>query len=52
MIWRWPLVLAALTVFGLGAALVGEDGPWRWAAWAGLGIPLGVLIRKVFASAA
>ncbi len=40
-VWRVPLALAALTVFGLLAALLGT-GPWRWAAWAALAVPIGI----------
>jgi hypothetical protein len=27
-IWRWPVVLAILTVFGLLSALLGQGGLW------------------------
>ena len=39
--WRIPLALAVLSVFGLLAALLGT-GSWRWAAWLALAIPVGV----------
>ncbi|HEY0295075.1 MAG TPA: hypothetical protein VGC69_07050 [Bordetella sp.] len=38
-IWRIPLALAALMVFGLLAALLGT-GAWHWAAWLALALPL------------
>jgi len=34
-----PALLAALTLFGLLAALLGE-GVWRWCAWGALALPL------------
>ncbi|HEY4165433.1 MAG TPA: hypothetical protein VGM96_01615 [Reyranella sp.] len=39
-IWRWPLLLAALTIFGLLAALLGQDAAWWIVSWIALGIPL------------
>ena len=33
-IWRWPLVLAGLTLFGLLSALLGEGGVWWVLSWA------------------
>ncbi|HVV40044.1 MAG TPA: hypothetical protein VHC94_03160 [Nitrobacter sp.] len=42
-IWRWPLLLAALTCFGLLAALLGGGGLWWPLAWLALGIPLATI---------
>jgi len=38
--WRWPTVLAALTVVGLLSALLGEGGPFWFVSWAALSMPL------------
>lgn len=38
--WLWPIVLAAATVFGLLAALIGEGGVWRTLSWGALALPL------------
>jgi hypothetical protein len=27
-IWRWPLILAGLIIFGLLSALIGQGGTW------------------------
>jgi len=43
-IWKWPLVLAALTVFGLLAALLGQDALWWALSWATLAAPLAVIV--------
>lgn len=37
-IFRWPTVIAVVTLFGLIAALVG-DGVWDGLSWAALGLP-------------
>jgi hypothetical protein len=42
-IWRWPAGLAALTVFGLLSALLGQGGVWWAMSWAALAIPLIVI---------
>lgn len=42
-LWGMPLLLAALTIFGLVAALTGT-GIWHWLSWIALCIPLGVII--------
>jgi hypothetical protein len=34
-LWGWPLLLGALSLFGLVAGLL-DDGWWDWACWAGL----------------
>jgi hypothetical protein len=31
-VWRMPMILAALTIFGLLAALLGT-GVWHWVSW-------------------
>ena len=49
-LWKWPLVLAALTVFGLLAALLGQDAVWWVASWATLGAPLAVIVLCVLRS--
>ncbi|WBO23891.1 hypothetical protein [Sphingomonas abietis] len=45
--WSWPICLAALTVFGLLSALLGEGGIWWWLSWAALAIPLLVIACHV-----
>ncbi|ARP80951.1 hypothetical protein CAL12_08930 [Bordetella genomosp. 8] len=42
-VWRAPLVLLLLTVFGLLAALLGTE-LWHWASWAALAAPVGVIV--------
>jgi uncharacterized membrane protein len=42
-VWRAPLVMLALTVFGLLAALLGTE-TWHWASWAALAVPLIVIL--------
>lgn len=39
-VWRWPLVLAAVTLLGLLSALLGEGGVWWALSWAALATPL------------
>lgn len=46
-IWAWPLLLAAMTFFGLASGIFG-DGIWDWVCWAGLSIPVIVLGRKAY----
>lgn len=43
--WRWPIALAAVTLFGLLSALLGEGGIWWWLSWAALAAPLLVILR-------
>lgn len=43
-IWRWPLALAALTIFGLLSALLGEGGIWWALSWLALSTPLLVIL--------
>ncbi len=42
-LWRWPLALAALTVFGLLCALLGQGGIWWLLSWIALALPLIVI---------
>ena len=42
MIFRWPLLLALLSLFGLFSALVG-DGLYDLLSWLSLGVPLVLL---------
>jgi hypothetical protein len=44
MIWRWPLLLAVLVVFGLLSALLGQGGVWWVASWVTLAIPLVLIV--------
>jgi low affinity Fe/Cu permease len=39
-IWRWPIMLAALTLFGLLSALLGQGGIWWLLSWIALAVPL------------
>ena len=43
-VWRWPVVLAVLTVSGLFSALLGQRGLWLPLSWLLLGIPLVVIL--------
>lgn len=43
-VWGAPLLIAALTLFGLLAALLGT-GIWHWMAWAALAVPVAVGLR-------
>jgi hypothetical protein len=38
-IWRWPVLLALLSLFGLVAALL-ADGPWNTLSWLALAVPV------------
>jgi hypothetical protein len=49
-IFRWPLLLGALTAIGLASALVG-DGGWDALSWAVMAVPLAVLAWKASARA-
>ena len=42
-VWRAPLLLVLLTVFGLLAALLGTE-TWHWASWAALAAPIFVIL--------
>jgi len=46
-IWRIPVLLSALILFGLLAALLGT-GIWYWLAWAAMLVPLFVICLKVW----
>jgi hypothetical protein len=46
-IWRWPIVLALLTAFGLLSALLGQGGIWWILSWITLIIPLVVIAVSV-----
>lgn len=41
-IFRWPLALAVLSLFGLLSALIG-DGVYDMLSWLSLGVPLGLI---------
>lgn len=43
-IWRWPVVLAALTMVGLLSALLGQHGVWLGLSWTALSVPLAVIL--------
>lgn len=45
--WLWPMVLAASTVVGLIAALLGEGGAWWVVSWIGVAAPLLVAAWKI-----
>ncbi len=47
-VWRWPVILAALSVFGLLSALLGQGGIWWVFSWAALAMPLAVIVRCVW----
>lgn len=44
VIWRWPLLLAALIAFGLLSALLGQGGIWWGLSWIALAVPLLLII--------
>jgi hypothetical protein len=46
-VWRWPVLLALLTVFGLLSALLGQHGIWLWLSWVALAALPAVAIRHV-----
>lgn len=39
-LWRWPVAIAALSMFGLLSALLGQGGIWWDLSWVALSIPL------------
>ena len=39
-IWRWPALLAALSIVGLLSALLGQEGVWLPVSWIALATPL------------
>ena len=42
LIWRGPALLAALSIFGLLSALLGQTGTWLPLSWVALAAPLAV----------
>lgn len=48
--WRWPLVLAVLTLVGLLSALLGDGGPFWLVSWIALSIPLLAIALAVLRS--
>ncbi len=48
-VWQIPLVLAALILFGLLAALLG-NGAWKVLSWIAMATPLIVITWKLAAS--
>ncbi len=48
-VWRWPVILAALSVFGLLSALLGQGGIWWFLSWVALATPLAVIVRRPMA---
>ena len=44
LIWRWPSLLAVLSVFGLLSALLGQTGFWLPLSWIALLSPLVVAV--------
>ena len=47
-VWKWPLVLATLTLFGLLAALLGQTEGWWIVSWLCLAVPLLAIARSLF----
>ena len=45
-VWRIPVLLVLLTVFGLLASLLGT-GIWYPLSWVALSLPIGILVRKI-----
>jgi dolichyl-phosphate-mannose--protein O-mannosyl transferase len=48
-IWRWPVALAGLTLFGLLSALLGQSSIWWALSWIALSIPLVVIAFCTYA---
>lgn len=46
-IWKWPILIGVLTVFGLLSALLGQFGLWVWLAWIALSVPLFVILLSI-----
>gem|GEM_PF-844324 len=46
-LWGVPMLLAALSLFGLIAALLG-DGLWDYLGWIALSVPLFLVIRHYY----
>ena len=49
-VWRWPMLLAVLTVVGLLSALLGEGGPFWFVSWIALSLPLLAIVLAVLRS--
>lgn len=51
-VWRWPSILAVLTMAGLLSALAGEGGIWWGFSWLALSMPLltiaACVVRSLF----
>jgi len=45
-VWKAPVLLAGVTLFGLLSALLGT-GIWYWLAWVAMLVPLLVMLKKV-----
>jgi len=43
-VWLWPIILAALSLFGLLSALLGQGGVWWTLSWITLTAPLLVIL--------
>ncbi len=43
-VWRWPVLLSALSLFGLLSALLGQGGIWWVLSWIALATPLIVIV--------
>ena len=48
-VWRIPLLLGLVTLFGLLAALLGT-GLWYDFAWLAMALPLVIIVRKIIVS--
>ena len=46
-IWRWPALVAFLTILGLASALMGQTKFWWALSWTALTVPLAVIIWSV-----
>jgi hypothetical protein len=46
-IWRWPAVLAIMTICGLLCALLGQTGVWLVLSWFALAFPLLLIVRHL-----
>ena len=47
-VWRWPILLAMVTIFGLLSALLGQGGVWWVLSWIALATPLAVTARYLW----
>jgi hypothetical protein len=46
-LWGWPIALAALSLFGLFAALLGQTVFWWALSWVALAAPVGVVLYRL-----